>query len=85
MDVGLPPALTGHTHALHADPLRAWGVPVVVQWVRTLASVCDDAGSIPGLAQWVKDLVVLQAVAQVAEVAPVLSGYACAVGWQLQL
>ena len=34
------------------------GVPIVAQWV----SVCEDAGSIPGLAQWIKAPVLLQVV-----------------------
>ena len=38
------------------------GVSVVVQQVKNLTSVHGDAGSIPGLTQWVKDLVLLQAV-----------------------
>ena len=29
------------------------GVPVVAQKVKNPASVCEDAGSIPGLARWV--------------------------------
>ena len=34
---------------------RALGVSVVAQQVLNLTSVCEDSGSIPGLAQWVKN------------------------------
>ena len=47
--------------------------------LRTQHSVCKDAGSIPGLAQWVKDLTLLQAVA-VTDVAQILSGCSCGTG-----
>ena len=33
------------------------GVPVVAQQVKNLASIHEDASSILGLTQWVKDLV----------------------------
>ena len=36
------------------------GVPVVAQRVENPNSIHEDEGLIPGLAQWVKDLVLLQ-------------------------
>jgi len=38
------------------------GVPFVGQWLMNPAGVHEDASSIPGLAQLVKDLVLPQAV-----------------------
>ena len=38
------------------------GVPIVTKHVKNLTSIDEDMGLIPGVAQWVKDLGLLQAV-----------------------
>ena len=37
--------------------------PLGTQWVKNLASIHEDKDSIPGLAQWIKDLVLPRTMA----------------------
>ena len=55
----------------------------MAQWVKNPASINEDVGSTPGLAQWVKDLGLLQAAGRRCGLDPMLLWLW--LGWQLLL
>ena len=73
-----------HTHKEGKNPLFR-EFPLWLGGLRTQRCLCEDVGSIPGLDQWVKDLVLPKAAGKVTDVAWICCCHGCGTDWQLQL
>ena len=57
-----------------------WGSPVAAQWVKNLTSIHEDAGFIPGLAEWIGVPALSQAAVLVTDAARLGFGRCCGCG-----
>ena len=62
-----------------------WALPLWLSGLRAQQRVHEDVSLIPGLDQWVKDPMLPQAAAWLADIARILHCCGCGVGQQLQL
>ena len=58
---------------------KLWSFPLWLSGLRTRHCLCEDVGLIPGITQWVKNLALPQAAAEVAGMAQIW----CCGGWSI--